>query len=93
MLKTANDEARYNAILETAKTMLTQSELGLMKLALSLHIYSPKIEMYAQIAIDRNIPTDCAIVLDINNNLFCNLEDVDKYLKNVSFNNLWYNIN
>lgn len=66
--------------------MLTQSELSLLKLALSLHIYSPKIEMYAQIAIDKNLPKDCPVVLDVNNNLLCNdLKDIDKYLKDVSF--------
>ncbi|KAJ8978903.1 hypothetical protein NQ317_008882, partial [Molorchus minor] len=74
-----NDKARYDKIMDHASKLLTPSQLSVLKLGLSLHVYSPKVQMYKQIAQERNLP-ECATaaVVDIAGNLTCKLKDIKK---------------
>lgn len=58
-----------------------------MKLGLSLHIYSPKVEMFGQMAVERNLPK-CPIVADVGGKLTCNVKELNKFIKHV--NNLFF---
>lgn len=48
-----------------------------------MRVYSPKIEMFRQIALDRNLPTgeDCIAVFDVNGELTCNIEAMKKFVE------------
>lgn len=59
----------YHAALEEARKLLTPAQISLLKLALSLHIYSPRIEMYHQMATQRGV--SCPTSVDIAGKLIC----------------------
>ncbi|XP_050434765.1 UDP-glucose:glycoprotein glucosyltransferase [Adelges cooleyi] len=69
-----NDEIKYQSALSNAELLLSKSKLRLLKFSLSMHIYSPRIEMYAQMAADRGI--ECSTAVDINGQLVCSLEQL-----------------
>lgn len=54
----------------------------MLKLGLSLHIYSPKVEMFAQIAAERHLPA-CPIVADVGGSLTCDIAEMNKLIKQV----------
>lgn len=78
-----SDKAAYNEILGTAGQFLSPSQVSILKLSLSMRVYSPKIEMFRQIALDRNLPTgeDCIAVFDVNGELTCNIEAMKKLVE------------
>lgn len=78
-----SDKAAYNEILGTAGQFLSSSQVSILKLSLSMRVYSPKIEMFRQIALDRNLPTgeDCTAVFDINGELTCDIETMKKLVE------------
>ena len=58
-----------------------------MKLALSLHLFSAKVEMFNQMAMQRKIPeTNCRAVADVAGQLTCNILEIDDLLKTVITN-------
>ncbi|XP_017781204.1 PREDICTED: UDP-glucose:glycoprotein glucosyltransferase [Nicrophorus vespilloides] len=65
-----NDKEKYDKIMEHASKLVTAQQLSVLKLGLSLHIYSPKVEMFAQMARERNL-LDCPAVADVNGELIC----------------------
>lgn len=75
------DKEKYDTALSHASKFLTFSELNLLKLGLSLHIYSPKIEMFGQIAYERGL--DCQTMVDIGGHLTCNLDDIESIVAKV----------
>ena len=62
--------------------LLSESQLKLLQLSLSLRIYSPKLEMFRQIALERGVQAtetkDCSFVVDVNGELSC---EVDRLLE------------
>ncbi|KAF7287176.1 hypothetical protein GWI33_002543 [Rhynchophorus ferrugineus] len=76
-----NDKSRYNVLLQHAETLLTPLQLSILKFSLSLHIYSPKVQMFNQMAVERNLP-DCECVAELGGNLSCNLEEVLSFINN-----------
>lgn len=79
-----NDRERYNLIISEAAKLLTPAEVKVLKLGLSLHIYSPKVEMFGQIAAERKLPA-CPIVADVGGTLTCSTQEMKKLIKPVSF--------
>lgn len=77
-----NDKERYETILEHAAKLITQSQLSVLKLGLSLHIYSPKVEMFGQIAAARDLP-GCPIVADVGGKLTCDMTEMKEYITKV----------
>lgn len=69
-----SDKVKYDTAISHAATHLSNTQLQLLKLSLSLHIYSPRIEMYSQMATQRNLP--CPITVDVCGEMFCALNDV-----------------
>lgn len=66
-----------------ASRLITSSQLALLKLGLSMHIYSPKVQMYEQMAQERNLPP-CPAVADVGGILTCDVGELKKLIKKVS---------
>ncbi|CAH1183606.1 unnamed protein product [Phaedon cochleariae] len=75
-----NDRQRYNAAIEVASKLVTMSQLSLLKLGISLHINSPKVQMFGQIAKERRLPS-CPAVADVGGELTCDLRELEILLK------------
>lgn len=73
-----SDKEKFDETISAASQFLLSSQVPLLKLSLSLRAYSPKIEMFSQIALDRRLPTgeECGAVVDVNGELTCKVEEV-----------------
>lgn len=69
-------------MMDHASKLINPSELSVLKLGLSLHIYSPKVQMFKQIATERELP-DCPAVVDIGGTVTCDFSQVQNLIKNV----------
>lgn len=78
-----NDKKRYDTIIDHASRLITPSQLSVLKLGLSLHIYSPKVEMFGQIGNERDLP-GCPIVADVGGKLTCDVIEMKEYIAKVS---------
>lgn len=78
-----NDQERYRVMLKHASKLITPAQMSVLKLALSLHIYSPKVQMFGQIAQERKLP-ECTAVADIGGQLTCDVVQMTEILKRVS---------
>lgn len=76
-----NDQIKYETSLSKAQLLLSNSKLRLLKLSLSMHIYSPRIEMYAQMAADRGV--QCSTSVEIDGELVCSVEALKNILKRI----------
>jgi len=73
-------------ILELAEKYLSQSEMAVFKLGLSLRIYSARVEMFSQMAVNKNVSLyGCNNVVNIGGTFTCSLEDIDRLLEQVSY--------
>ncbi|XP_038051139.1 UDP-glucose:glycoprotein glucosyltransferase 1-like isoform X2 [Patiria miniata] len=70
------DESMYAFVLKFAGRLLTDTEMDLLKLTLSIHSHSPRIEMFNQIAKDLPPPTGCNTFVDIHGQVTCSLKDM-----------------
>nr|CAD7428481.1 unnamed protein product [Timema monikensis] len=81
LVETSPDKARYERVLAAVSGVLTSTQLSVLKLALSLHIYSPKVEMYAQMARERGVL--CPVAVDLAGRLTCDLTELKSLLTQV----------
>ncbi|XP_065164353.1 UDP-glucose:glycoprotein glucosyltransferase isoform X2 [Atheta coriaria] len=81
-----NDKKRYDIILQHAAKLITPLQVSLLKLGLSLHVYSPKVEMFAQIAREHELP-DCAALADIGGDYICDAQSLHKAIQNIKEEN------
>lgn len=73
------DKTRHETVLSKAAELVTPAQISVLKLALALHTYSPKVEMYTQMAMERGLfSTDCSVAADVAGKLVCSLDDVKK---------------
>ncbi|OAD52233.1 UDP-glucose:glycoprotein glucosyltransferase [Eufriesea mexicana] len=78
-LRNVTEKDNYDAVIEFAEKYLSPSEVALMKLGLSLRIYSARVEMFTQMAENKNISAfDCYNVVDIGGIFTCSLEELEK---------------
>lgn len=67
--------------MELAKDYLSESEIAVFKLGLSLRIYSARVEMFSQMAVNKNISSyACDNVVNIGGTFTCSLDDIDNLL-------------
>ncbi|GAB1859552.1 UDP-glucose:glycoprotein glucosyltransferase [Camponotus japonicus] len=77
----ATEKENYDLILELARKYLSESEIAVFKLGLSLRIYSARVEMFSQMAVNKNVSLyDCNNVVNIGGTFTCSLEDIDRLL-------------
>lgn len=76
----------YEETLSAAGQFLSPSQLGILKLGLSMRAYSPKIEMFQQIALDRELLSsdECGAVADVNGELTCDIKEMKKLVEKSS---------
>lgn len=79
LIEERNDKAKYDRALGVLETFLTPAQISLLKFFLSLHVYSPRVEMYCQIAKEKGI--NCAVAVEIGGNIECSLEQLDRRLQ------------
>ncbi|XP_030838200.1 UDP-glucose:glycoprotein glucosyltransferase 1 isoform X1 [Strongylocentrotus purpuratus] len=79
----SHDEALYHFTLKMASRQLSVMEQDLLKWALSIHAYAPKIEMYHQIARSHHVPENCATFVDVHGELSCSLDNLDQLIADV----------
>ncbi|MPC29875.1 UDP-glucose:glycoprotein glucosyltransferase [Portunus trituberculatus] len=77
------DKEKFEDTLMTASRFLLPSQLRILKFALSVRAYSPKIEMFRQIVIDRSLPSpvECGAVVDVGGQLVCDVDKVKKLVE------------
>ncbi|XP_033331398.1 UDP-glucose-glycoprotein glucosyltransferase isoform X1 [Megalopta genalis] len=77
--RNATERDNYNAIIAFAEEFLSLSEVALLKLGLSLRIYSARVEMFTQMAQNKNISKfDCYNVVDIGGRFTCSIEELEE---------------
>ncbi|XP_050455971.1 UDP-glucose:glycoprotein glucosyltransferase isoform X2 [Cataglyphis hispanica] len=77
----ATEKESYDLILELAKKYLSESEIAVFKLGLSLRIYSARVEMFSQMAVNKNVSSyGCNNIVNIGGTFTCSLQDIDRLL-------------
>lgn len=72
-------------ILELAEKYLSKSEIAIFKLGLSLRIYSARVEMFSQMAVNKNVSSyGCNNVVNVGGTFTCSLEELDNLLEQVN---------
>ncbi|PSN48119.1 UDP-glucose:glycoprotein glucosyltransferase [Blattella germanica] len=76
-----SDRYRYEQAVDVAGLLITPAQTSVLKLALSLHIYSPKVEMYSQMALERGLSAlSCPVAADVGGKLTCCTEEMKKLI-------------
>ncbi|XP_076685306.1 UDP-glucose-glycoprotein glucosyltransferase isoform X3 [Andrena cerasifolii] len=75
----ATEKDNYNAIVAFTEKYLSPSEVALLKLGLSLRIYSARVEMFTEMAENKNISAlGCYNVVDVGGKFTCSLEELEE---------------
>ncbi|XP_029039597.1 UDP-glucose:glycoprotein glucosyltransferase [Osmia bicornis bicornis] len=87
-LRNATEKENYNTIIEFAEKYLSPSEIALLKLGLSLRIYSARVEMFTQMAENKNVSVfDCYNVVNIGGIFTCSLEELEELVNQETWEN------
>lgn len=70
----------YERSLAEASRLLSNAQLSLLKLAVSLHIYSPRVEMYHQMALERGVK--CPAAVDVAGTIVCSPDQLQSAVSN-----------
>uniref|UniRef100_A0A8B9RFB9 UDP-glucose ceramide glucosyltransferase-like 1 n=1 Tax=Astyanax mexicanus TaxID=7994 RepID=A0A8B9RFB9_ASTMX len=73
----------YNLIVKKAGQFLTDLQVSLLKLSLSLRAYSPTVHTFLQIASDEPPPEACSAFVSVHGQLTCSTKDMKKLLKTI----------
>uniref|UniRef100_A0A672RF37 UDP-glucose glycoprotein glucosyltransferase 2 n=1 Tax=Sinocyclocheilus grahami TaxID=75366 RepID=A0A672RF37_SINGR len=71
----------YNLIIKKAGQFLTDLQVNLLKLSLSLRAYSPAVHAFQQIASDEPPPDGCTAFVVVHSQNACSTKDMKKLLK------------
>jgi len=74
LVELPTEKEQYKKSLEVAANILSPVKMNVLRLSLSLHTYSPKVEMYGQMATQRGIK--CPAAADFDGRLFCQAKDL-----------------
>lgn len=75
-----NEKTKYEIAISKAAKYLSSMQFRLLKFSLSLHVYSPRIEMYSQIGSQRKLP--CPITVDVSGKMICSIDEVKETIEN-----------
>lgn len=78
-----SDKEKFETMLAAASRFLLPSQLRILKLSLSVRAYSPKVETFQQIVLDRGLPStgECGAVVDVAGQLTCDAREVRKLVE------------
>ncbi|KAK9738964.1 Thioredoxin-like domain [Popillia japonica] len=79
LVELKTDKEKYDTVMKLASELITPSQLSVLKLGVSLHNYSPKIEMFSQIGKERELPA-CPVVIDVGGSLSCDLKETKMFI-------------
>ena len=79
-----HNESGYEAAINLASTLLPESVINLLRLALSLHLYAPKIQSFQQIASEYVESKSCFIFADINGQITCDEKELERLIQTAS---------
>ncbi|XP_061648088.1 UDP-glucose:glycoprotein glucosyltransferase 2 isoform X4 [Phyllopteryx taeniolatus] len=71
----------YNLIIKKANQFLTDLQVNLLKMALSLHFYSPAVHSFQRIADDEPPPEACPAFVSVHGQHSCSTKKIKKLLK------------
>uniref|UniRef100_A0A1B6BXN7 UDP-glucose:glycoprotein glucosyltransferase n=1 Tax=Clastoptera arizonana TaxID=38151 RepID=A0A1B6BXN7_9HEMI len=80
--ESGSDKASYDRAIAEASKLISPAQISLLKLSVSLHIYSPKIEMYAQMALERGL--NCPTAVDVGGTLVCSVDKIEDAINKAS---------
>lgn len=82
LVEHGTDQQIYDKSFAIVSRFISNSQVQLLKLALSLHIYSPKIEMYAQMAKEHGmVEKGCPCAAYIEGKLVCSLSELKQKIE------------
>ncbi|XP_015179238.1 PREDICTED: UDP-glucose:glycoprotein glucosyltransferase isoform X3 [Polistes dominula] len=80
-IQNGTEKDNYELILKLAEKHLSPAEIAVLKLGLSLRIYSTRVEMFSQMAENKNVSTlDCYNVIDIGGKFTCSIFEVNELI-------------
>uniref|UniRef100_A0A6A7FWQ9 UDP-glucose:glycoprotein glucosyltransferase 1-like isoform X2 n=2 Tax=Hirondellea gigas TaxID=1518452 RepID=A0A6A7FWQ9_9CRUS len=87
------DQGKFDDLQSSGRKILSEFQLQLLGLSLSLRTHSPKIEMFRQMALDRGLlnltsTQDCVALVDINGQLTCSVDQVQSLLTDAASKDL-----
>jgi len=72
----------YDELLNQAGQFISPAKIQLLKLALSLHIYAPKVAMYKQVAEEQGVnATGCSAIALVANVTTCTPSDIPSVVR------------
>ncbi|XP_014235480.1 UDP-glucose:glycoprotein glucosyltransferase [Trichogramma pretiosum] len=81
------EKEQYDLTISMASKFLSPSEINIMKLGLSLRIYSARVEMFSQMAENKNASDlDCANFIDVGGKYFCTLDKFNQFIEDDEWN-------
>ncbi|XP_014254817.1 UDP-glucose:glycoprotein glucosyltransferase [Cimex lectularius] len=72
------DKDYYERALGLLDPLLSQPQISLMKFSLSLHVYSPRVEMFCQIAKEKGVV--CPAAVELGGELYCDYDEFQNAL-------------
>ncbi|XP_014296354.1 UDP-glucose:glycoprotein glucosyltransferase [Microplitis demolitor] len=77
------DKEIYDKVMSLAENFVTPTGLAVLKLSLSLRIYSARVEMFSQMAENKEKIPDCNNFIDVGGSKFtCSADQVEELIKN-----------
>lgn len=87
LVEIGSEKQQYDKSLELAARVLSPVKMNMLRVSLSLHVYSPKVEMYGQMAVERGVK--CPAAVDFDGRLFCQVKElkeaISRYLYFIIF--------
>lgn len=78
---TGTEKASYDRAIVEASRLISPAQISLLKLSVSLHVYSPKIEMYSQMALERGL--NCPAAVDVAGTIVCSVDKIEEAVNQV----------
>lgn len=78
LVELGSEKQQYVKSLELASRVLSPVKMNMLRLSLSLHTYSPKVEMYGQMAGEKGIK--CPAAVDYDGRIFCQVKELQEAL-------------
>jgi Thioredoxin-like domain len=73
-----NDKEWYDTILSHVRKITSPAQESMLKLALSMRVYSPRVAMFSQIAHERGVDdTGCVAAVDLQGTLLCDPSQIE----------------
>lgn len=79
-LFSGTEKEQYERAVALAAQFLSPTEIAVLKLSLSLRIYSARVEMFSQMAVNKPSTLDCPNFIDVGGRFTCSLVELTELL-------------